>query len=89
MIVRFAAVAAVLVSFVLLGMPWNATDGTLRPSTAEAAPASAPAATSINGLQFSTSVDSNARPNSPRTEFDGDTNRVWVSFEYHDHDPNA
>jgi hypothetical protein len=89
MIVRLAVVAAVLVGFVLLGMPWNATDGTLHPSTAAAAPAGAPAATTTNGLQFSTSVDSNARPNNPRTEFDGDTDDVWASFEYKDHDPNA
>jgi hypothetical protein len=84
MIVRIAAVVAVLASFVVLGMPHGKT-GTFQPATASAAPA----ATSTNGLQFSTSVDSNARPENPRTEFGGGTETVWVSFEFHDHDPNA
>jgi hypothetical protein len=84
MIVRTATVVAVLASFVVLGMP-HGTTGRFQPATAEAAPA----ATWTNGLQFSTSVDSNARPESPRTEFGGGTETVWVSFEFRDHDPNA
>jgi hypothetical protein len=74
MIVRIAAVAAILAGFVALGM-----------TTA----AAAPAATSAGGIQFSTSVDSQARPENPRTEFGSGTDTVWASFEFRDHDPNA
>jgi hypothetical protein len=88
MIVRIAAVVAVLASFVVLGMPLGGS-GTFQPTTAAAAPAVAPAATSTNGIQFSTSVDSNARPENPRTEFGGGTDTVWASFEFRDHDRNA
>ena len=84
MIVRIAAVVAVLATFVVLGMP-GAGSSTFQPTTASAAPA----ATSTNGLQFSTSVDSNARPENPRTEFGGGTHTVWVSFDFRDHDPKA
>lgn len=84
MIVRIAAVVAILASFAVLGMPWG-DSGTFQPTIA----AAAPAATSTNGIQFSTSVDSQARPENPRTEFDGGTNTVWASFEFRDHDPNA
>jgi hypothetical protein len=88
MIVRIAAVVAVLASFIALGMPTNGS-GVFQPTTAAAAPASAPAATWANGLDFSTSVDSNARAENPRTEFGGGTDTVWVSFEFRDHDPSA
>ena len=84
MIVRIAAVVAVLASFVVLGMPQNGS-GVFQPTTA----AAAPAATESNGILFSTSVDSNARPENPRTEFGGGTNVVWASFEFRDHDRNA
>src|SRR5215207_4429011 len=84
MIVRIAAVVAILASFTVLGMPWGGSS-TFRPTTASAAPA----ATSTNGLQFSTSVDSNARPENPRTEFGGGTDTVWVSFDFRGHDPGA
>jgi len=84
MIVRIAAVVAVLATFVVLGMPGNGS-GAFQPTTASAAPAG----TWTNGLQFSTSVDSNARPENPRTEFGGGTDTVWVSFEFGDHDPGA
>jgi hypothetical protein len=79
MIVRIAAVVAILASFTVLGMPWGDASA-FRPTTA----AAAPAATSTGGLEFSTSVDSNARPENPRTEFGGGTDTVWVSFEFHD-----
>ena len=84
MIVRIAAVVAVLATFVVLGMPWGGSSA-FQPTTA----AAAPAATWSDGLQFSTSVDSNARPENPRTEFGSGTHTVWVSFELHDHDPKA
>src|SRR5688572_22871746 len=84
MIVRMAAVVAILASFVVLGMPLGGS-GVFEPATASAAPAG----TWTNGLDFSTSVDSNARPENPRTEFGGGTDRVWVSFEFGDHDPGA
>ena len=83
MIGRLAAVVTLLVSIVALGMPLGG--GTLQPTTAAAAPAS----TWTNGLEFSTSVDSSARPENPRVEFGGGTDRVWVSFDFRDHDPNA
>jgi hypothetical protein len=89
MIVRFAVIAAVLASFIMLGTPWNGPAVTLRPTTAAAAPAAAPAATWTDGLQFSTHVNSDGKPENPRVEFGDGTNEVWVSFEYHDHDPNA
>ena len=82
MIVRIAAVVAILASFAVLGMPWG-DSGAFRPTTA----AAAPAATSTGGLEFSTSVDSQARPENPRTEFGDGTNTVWVSFEFRDHNP--
>jgi hypothetical protein len=84
MIVRIAAVAAVLASFVVVAM-LQAERVDLQPPVASAAPAS----TWTNGLDFSTSVDSNARPNDPRVEFGSGTDVVWVSFDYRDHDPNA
>jgi hypothetical protein len=93
MILRFAVIAAVLATFVVLGTPWNGPAVTLQPNRAVAAPAGAPAgapvATTTNGLQFSTHVDSNGRPEDPRVEFGDGTNVVWASFEYRDHDPNA
>ena len=85
MIVRITAVVGVLASIVALGMPHGDTAGLFGPTTA----AAAPAATWTNGLQFSKSVDSNAQPEDPRVEFGEGTDRVWVSFEFHDHDPNA
>jgi hypothetical protein len=84
MIVRIAAVVTVLASFVALGMPLNGP-GAFQPTTA----AAAPAATWSNGLEFSTSVDSNGRPENPRVEFGSGTDVVWVSFEFRDHDPGA
>jgi hypothetical protein len=84
MIVRIAAVVAILASFTVLGMPLSGSSA-FQPTTAAAAPAE----TSSNGLQFSTSVDSNARPENPRTEFGNGTDTVWVSFEFRDHDPKA
>src|SRR5215207_8631494 len=84
MIVRIAAVVAILASFTVLGMPWGGSS-TFQLTMASAAPA----ATSTNGLQFSTSVDSNARPENPRTEFGGGIDTVWASFEFRDHDRNA
>ena len=90
MIVRLAAFLAVLATFVALGNPWNNEPAVgFRPATAEAAPVAAPAATSIDSLQFSTDVSSDARPESPRTEFGDGTNTVWASFQYRDHDPSA
>jgi len=88
MIVRIAAIITVLVSVIVLGMPQNGS-GVFQPTSAAAAPADAPAATSTSGLEFSTSVDSNARPENPRVEFGGGTHSVWASFELRDHDPNA
>ena len=85
MIVRIAAVVAILTSFVVLGMPHGGASSALQPGVAAAAPAS----TWTNGLAFSTGVDSNARPENPRTEFGGGTETVWVSFDFRDHDPNA
>jgi hypothetical protein len=88
-IVRIATIVAVLAGFVLLGTPWSSPAVSLQPTTAAAAPADAPAATSTNGLQFSSSIDSEARPINPRVEFGSGTHDVWVSFNYRDHDPNA
>jgi hypothetical protein len=85
LIVRIAAVAVVLATFVVLGTPWNGSGVTLAPTTA----AAAPAATSTDGLQFSTSVSSDGKPNDPRVEFGGGTHTIWASFEYHDHDSSA
>jgi hypothetical protein len=89
MIVRFAVIAAVLASFVVLGMPIGGNGLTFQPSTAAAAPVAAPASTWASGLQFSTSVDANGWPENPRTEFGGGTDTVWASFDFRDHDPNA
>src|SRR3712207_9327162 len=66
-----------------LGMPLGSS-GAFQPTTA----AAAPAGTWTTGLQFSTSVDSQARPENPRVEFGDGTNTVWVSFEFRDHDPD-
>jgi len=85
MIVRFAVVAAVLAAFIALGTPWNGPVLGLQPSTA----AAAPAATSTDGIEFSTHVSSDARPEDPRIEFGSGTNTVWASFQYHDHDSSA
>ena len=84
MIVRIAAVVAVLATFVTLGTPWNGSSSFL-PTIASAAPAES----YTNGLQFSSSVDSNGEAENPRIEFDKNTHTVWVSFELHDHDRNA
>lgn len=84
MIVRIIAVVAVLASFVVVGMQ-QGNNGTFEPAVASAAPAS----TWTNGLAFSTSVDSNARPVDPRIEFSSGTDVVWVSFDFRNHDPNA
>ena len=90
MIVRLAAIVAVLATFVALGTPWNNEPaGGFQPATAAAAPVAAPAATYTDGIQFSTDVSSEARPHNPRTEFGSGTHTVWASFQYHDHDRNA
>jgi hypothetical protein len=89
MIIRIAVIAAVLVTFVALGTPWNNPAVALQPTTAAAAPAAAPAATYTDGIQFSSHVSSEGRPENPRTEFGGDTHSIWASFQYHDHDPSA
>jgi hypothetical protein len=85
MIVRLAAIVAVLATFVALGTPWNGPAVALQPTTA----AAAPVATSTDGIQFSTHVSSDSRPESPRTELGDGTNTVWASFQYHEHDPSA
>jgi len=84
-IVRIAAVAVVLATFVVLGVPWGGPSGSLEPSTA----AAAPAATSIDGLQFSTRVSSDGKPEDPRVELGSGTHTVWASFQYHEHDSSA
>ena len=89
MIVRIAVVAVVLATFVVLGAPWNGSSVSLAPATVSAAPVGAPAATSTDGLQFSTHVSSDGKPQDPRVEFGSGTNTVWASFQYHDHDPSA
>jgi hypothetical protein len=89
MIVRIAAVAVVLATFVALGTSRNGSGVSLEPTTAAAAPVAAPAATSTDGLQFSTRVSSDGKPEDPRTEFGDGTNTVWASFQYHEHDSNA
>jgi hypothetical protein len=85
MIVRIAAIAVVLATFVVLGAPWNGSSVSLEPATVSAAPA----ATSTDGLQFSTHVSSDGKPEDPRVEFGDGTHTVWASFQYHDHDPSA
>ena len=87
MFVRFGVVAAVLAGFIVLGTPWDgaANHESFRPLTAAAAPVEA----ASGGIQFSTSVDSNARPINPRTEFGGGTNTVWASFDLGKYDRNA
>lgn len=84
MFVRIAIVAAVLATFVVLGMPLQGSQA-FQPGTAAAAPAE----TWSEGIQFSTSVDDKARPEHPRTEFGSGTETVWASFEFRDHDPNS
>jgi hypothetical protein len=90
-LLRIGLVAAVLASFVIVGMPLNG--GWTGVTTASAAPALAPvhgpASTETNGLTFSSGIDSDARPIDVRTEFSGGTNVVWASFDYRDHDKNA
>lgn len=94
MFIRISVIAAVLTGFIVLGMPWNgvgAYDGfrPFRPITASAAALAAPAPTSSNGIEFSTSIDGNGRASHPRTEFSGGTDTVWASFELRNHDRNA
>ena len=89
MIVRLAAIVAVLATFVALGTPWNGPAAALQSTTAAAAPVAAPAATSTDDLQFSAHVSSDSRPESPRSEFGGSVDAVWASFQYHEHDPSA
>jgi hypothetical protein len=45
----------------------------------------APAAMSVGGLDFSESVDGNAQPDDSAIEFDKQTDRIWVSFDFHDY----
>lgn len=87
MLVRISVVAAVLAVFVVLGMPWNGagTGEGFGPRIASAAPAAA----SSGGIEFSTSVNANARAANPRVEFSGGTHTVWASFQLRDHDRGA
>ena len=89
MIVRIGLVAAVLASFVLVGMPWSGSGSTFQPATAAAAPAAAPAATTVGPLTFSRSMDSDGNPGGVDVEFGGGNPNIWVSFDYRDHDSNA
>ena len=89
MIVRFGLVVAVLAGLIVLGMPWNGKTSTFQPSTAEAAPVAGPAATTMSGLTFSRSMDSNGNPGGVDVEFGGGNRNIWVSFDYRDHDSNA
>lgn len=89
MIVRIGLVVAVLATFVVMGMPSNGVGTTFQPATAQAAPAAAPAATTVGPLTFSRSMDSDGRPGGVDVEFGGGNRNVWVSFDYRDHDPNA
>ena len=88
-VVRIGLVAAVLASFVVLGMPWNGATNTFQPTVAEAAPVAGPASTEVTGLIFSREIDSNGRPIGQDVEFGGSNHDVWASFDYRDHDTNA
>ncbi|MCC7368106.1 MAG: hypothetical protein IT306_06780 [Chloroflexi bacterium] len=85
MVVRIGLVAAVLATFVVIGMPWRGASSAFQPTMVAAAPAD----TTTNGLTFSKSVDSDARAIHPDVEFGRGTEVVWASFDYTDHDGNA
>ena len=89
MVVRIGLVVAVLATFVVLGMPGSGSGSTFQPATAQAAPAAGPAATTVNGLTFSRSLDSDGAPGGVDVEFGGGNRNIWVSFDYRDHDANA
>jgi hypothetical protein len=88
-IVRIGLVVAVLASLIVAGMPWNGATSSFQPATAQAAPAAGPAATTVSGLTFSRSMDSDGRAGGVDVEFGGGNRNIWVSFDYRDHDGNA
>lgn len=85
MILRLLLVGSVLGVMVFMAAPLTGNEAAFQAATAAAAPAN----TYTNGIQFSTGVGSDARPNNPKTEFDGSTHSVWASFEFFDHTPGA
>lgn len=88
-IIRLAAVMTILVTFIVLGVPWDGGSTTFQTPTAAAAPVAAPAESGSNDIQFSTRMSSIGQPVDPRVEFGSGTNTIYASFELRDHDAGA
>jgi hypothetical protein len=83
MIVRLLISASLLTAIALLGVGFGGSADSLRPSPV----AAAPAATTVDGLDFSHGITSDAQPVNPDIEYGKGENKVWVSFNYRDHNP--
>lgn len=85
MIVRLLVSASLVVAIALVGVGSGGSSSFLRPTDASAAPA----ATTVDGLDFSHGVTSDAQPIDPDIEYHSGENKVWASFSFHDHNPNT
>jgi hypothetical protein len=85
MIIRLLVSASLLTTIALLGVVFGGANTPLRPTEVSAAPAS----TTVNGLDFSHGITSEAQPVDPAVEYHSGEDKVWVSFGYSNHDPNT
>jgi len=85
MIVRLLLSASLLAVIALFGVIFGGSSDPIRPGAVAASPAS----TTVDGLDFSHSVTSDAQPVDPDVEYHSGENKVWVSFNFRDHDPSA
>jgi hypothetical protein len=76
---------ALLGAVTLAGDPVFGSSQINHPALAMRAAAGAPVSMSIGSLEFSERVDDDARPDDPTIEFDKNTDRVWVSFDFNDY----
>jgi hypothetical protein len=85
MIVRLLVSASLVVAIALVGVGTGGSSTFLRPTEVSAAPA----ATTVDGLDFSHGITSDAQPVNPDIEYHSGENKVWVSFSFRDHNPNT
>lgn len=85
MVIRLLVSASLLATVALLGIVFGGASDPWRPTEVSAAPAS----TTIDGLNFSHGITSDAQPVDPDIEFHSGVDQVWVSFNFRNHDPNT
>ncbi len=85
MVIRLLASASLVAMIALAGVVFGGASAPFRPTAASAAPAS----TTVDGLDFSHGITSDAQPVNPDIEYHSGENKVWVSFNFRDHNPNT